>query len=472
MQDSFTARPDDRERRASGSTTRPTSPTRPTSRAIAVLRRRRPTPASTTASPTPGAPFNQLPGAEFPGADAGVCVQELVAPRRAYLRPAAATAATSLKFNYARYVGQLGTGDMSSTYNTGRARRSCGIRGSTSTATSSSRPNEIVLTPAPLSWTGGYNYINPTPDDAPPARSTPNLSADNTDEIIVSFDKQIGNEFAVSASYIWRKYPNFRGNDYDNFDAEQLDGRVSWTPPAATCPAGASCPAVTYYQPTSQLPDQLHLHERQGLLARLPGVRAHGAQAVLERWQMNGSYSYNDAPVHFESPDWLHLVVVDERPDQHRERLNGGQYAPESTSSGLGNVFVNATWIARVSGLYMLPLVGHQPGGLLQHAQRLPVHPLRPDAFNRPFSAGQATVFLDKRGDERLPNFQTMDFRVDKMFTLLQPRRSSSPAWTSSTCSTATPRCRCAAARTRPTPTRSARCWRPRVLRFGVRATW
>ena len=32
-------------------------------------------------------------------------------------------------------------------------------------------------------------------------------------------------------------------------------------------------------------------------------------------------------------------------------------------------------------------------------------------------SAGQATVYLDKRGDERLPNFQTMDFRLDKSFT-------------------------------------------------------
>ena len=33
------------------------------------------------------------------------------------------------------------------------------------------------------------------------------------------------------------------------------------------------------------------------------------------------------------------------------------------------------------------------------------------------FSAGQATIYLDRRGDERLPNFQTVDFRIDKPFT-------------------------------------------------------
>lgn len=35
--------------------------------------------------------------------------------------------------------------------------------------------------------------------------------------------------------------------------------------------------------------------------------------------------------------------------------------------------------------------------------------------FNRPFSTGQATVYLDQRGAERLPTFQTVDFRVDKV---------------------------------------------------------
>jgi hypothetical protein len=36
----------------------------------------------------------------------------------------------------------------------------------------------------------------------------------------------------------------------------------------------------------------------------------------------------------------------------------------------------------------------------------------------RPFSAGTASVYLDTLGDNRLPRFQSVDFRVDRSFTL------------------------------------------------------
>ena len=56
---------------------------------------------------------------------------------------------------------------------------------------------------------------------------------------LFSFDKQLGNEFAVSFSYIWRKYSNFSWSDTLNWDYTNYQ-EVSWTPTASTCPAGAS----------------------------------------------------------------------------------------------------------------------------------------------------------------------------------------------------------------------------------------
>ncbi len=91
---------------------------------------------------------------------------------------------------------------------------------------------------------------------------------------------------------------------------------------------------------------------------------------MSNRWSANVSYSYNDAPVHYDSP-------ASYEDPTNIDKLNGGQFAEESTSSGLGNVFVNAKWIFRMSGLLQHAPVGHQRVGLLQRPQRLPVHPDR-----------------------------------------------------------------------------------------------
>ena len=53
---------------------------------------------------------------------------------------------------------------------------------------------------------------------APPRRpaSIPNVKNDRTREFIVGFDRQVGSQMAVGASYIWRKYDQFLWNDRDN----------------------------------------------------------------------------------------------------------------------------------------------------------------------------------------------------------------------------------------------------------------
>ena len=86
-------------------------------------------------------------------------------------------------------------------------------------------------------------------------------------------------------------------------------------------------------------------------------------------------------------------------------------------SSGLGNVFVNATWIARVSGSWLVPVWKINVAAFFNTRQGYPFVRSVLTA-TRPFSAGTANVYLDKRGDERLPNFQTLDFHADRTVTL------------------------------------------------------
>jgi len=354
-----------------------------------------------------GATFNQLPALPFKGANTGIIFKNW-SPRVGVTYDLVGDGRSVVKFNYAHYVSQLGSnGTLAGVYNTVVSTL---VRYPWVDANNDGfvQANEVVLTAAPLSWTGGYDYNNPTATTTT-GTVDPNLKMETTDELLVSFDKQIGREFAVSASYIWRQYGNFRWDDRLNWTSANYE-KVSFTPAATACPAGARCESVTYYQPTSQIPTGYIRTNQPDYSRGYRGFEITARKRMSHRWSANVSYSYNDAPVNYDS------AAAYEDPT-NIDKFNGGQYAPESVSSGLGNIFVNAKWIFRASGLYTTPLWDINVSAFYNARSGYPFVQtvLTP---TRPFSAGTVNVYLDVLGDNRLPTFQTLDFRVDKAFTL------------------------------------------------------
>ena len=61
--------------------------------------------------------------------------------------------------------------------------------------------------------------------------------------------------FAVGGNYIWRRYATSAtsqaGRPQRRRDGRRATRRSTFTAPARTCPTGATCPTVTYYQPKS-----------------------------------------------------------------------------------------------------------------------------------------------------------------------------------------------------------------------------
>jgi hypothetical protein len=407
----------------------------------------------------PGAAFNQLPALEFPGADADVNFKNW-SPRIGVTYDLLGDGRNVAKFNYSHYVGQIGTGTLSSTYNTVSATLVrypwVDVNGDKFI-----QANEVVLTAVPLSYTSGYDYNNPTATSTR-GKVDPNIKAETTNEILLSFDKQIGNQFAVSASYIWRKYTNFRWSPIDNWSSANYKA-TTYTPPASACPSGARCETITYYERTSQ-PGTAYTYTNQPDYSRgFNGFEVSARKRMANRWTANASYSYNDAPVHYDSP----AAYQD---PTNIDKLNGGQYAPESTSSGLGNVFVNAKWIFRISGLYSLPLWDINVAGFFNARSGYPFTAtiLTP---TRPFSGGTTDVYLDVLGDNRLPNFQSMDFRIDKAFSLygrvrITPSMDVFNLFNGNTSLSIRGRQNASNANT------ISSILAPRVIRFGVRVTW
>jgi hypothetical protein len=408
-----------------------------------------------------GAPFNQLPAISFAGAkalgDKSLAFKNW-SPRLGLTYDLTGDGKNVAKFNYARYVGQLGTGTLSSTYNP---------VGSTLVrypwvdlnGDQFIQANEIVLTATPLAYTSGYDYNNPAKLTTT-GTNDPNLTDDYADEILVGFDRQVGTEIAVGASYIWRKYQNFRWSPTVNWSSANYTP-VTYQPTG--CPAGARCEAVTYYQRTSQPPVGYIYTNQPDYWRGYQGVELTVRKRMSHNWMMNGGFSYNNAPVHYDSP----AAYQD---PTNIDQLNNGQYAPESTSSGLGNVFINAKWIFRLSGAYTLPWYQIGVAAFYNTRQGYPFIAtiLTP---TRPFSGGQADVYLDKLGANRLPNFQTVDFRLDKPFTLFERVKimASMDVFNLFNGNTSL------SIRGRQNASNAnqiSSILAPRVLRFGFRATW
>jgi hypothetical protein len=266
----------------------------------------------------------------------------------------------------------------------------------------------------------------------------------------------------VSAAYIWRAYGDFRWDDRLNWTTANYES-VSFTPAATACPAGARCNTITYYQPTSQIPTGYIRTNRPDFSRGYQGFEVSGRKRMSNRWSMNVSYAYNDAPVHYDS------AAAYEDPT-NIANLNGGQFAEESTSSGLGNVFVNATWIFRLSGVYTTPLWDINVSGFYNTRSGYPfIQQIQTPT--RPFSAGIANVFLDVLGDNRLPNFQTLDFRIDKTFTIYK-RVKIVPAMDIFNLLNGNTSLSIRGTQNASNANTISSILAPRVIRFGFRASW
>ncbi len=210
----------------------------------------------------PANPFfpQLMPAIDFQGADAGVVWNDL-SPRIGATYDLTGNGKTVFSSSYATYYGQMSPGQLSSQL---AATGAVFVRYPW-TDTNGDRfvqPGEVNTSVPFLSKSTAYDPANPTSTTSPTSVD-PNLQNDRTREFIVGFDRQVGAQMAVGASYIWRNYDRFVWNDRDNFTSANYRA-VQFTP---TCTAGARCDAVTYYEPTVQLPSANTYTNSPGSLA-------------------------------------------------------------------------------------------------------------------------------------------------------------------------------------------------------------
>ena len=309
-----------------------------------------------------------------------------------------------------------------------------------------------------LSRSSTFDPENPTNFRSPNALDS-DVQNDRTREFIVGVDHELIPGVGASASYIWRKYDRFSWTDNPGTASSDYT-EVNFTP---TCSVDdARCEPVTYYQPNFVPPTGEIYTNQPDRYRNYNGMELSLDKRYSNRWMANVSFAFNDAKDYWDSADAY------EDPTNIAQS-NGAEYAPETGGSGIDNVFTNAKWLFKASGMYTLPLWNLNLAANTQYRQGYPF-PQAVQSPTRPNQAGRATVLLDPLGDVRLENVLLLDLRLDRSFQVGKLRLIPSiDVFNATNTNVVLARRR---VQTANNANEISGIVAPRVVRFGVRATW
>jgi hypothetical protein len=308
--------------------------------------------------------------------------------------------------------------------------------------------------PAGWSWYGGFD-----PDNPSLAKSTnqydPDYKTPLLDEISLSFEQEIMADFAVRIEGFYKERHRFAW-DKGIFSDGTIETPANWflqgTEPITGAPYyGRNQRPIGSYRTNANNAKEKYMAGEIVLRKRLS-----------HRWMLDGSVTLSS---------WKYYYNGDYNFDlTNHPFYDGGVIAPQSGGSGITNVFVNAPWMAKLTGLYQLPYGINISGAFIARAGYV-VPPFEVAYRTR---VGWSNIYANakgsvgKFGDTRLPNFFELNARIEKMFNITDTMSVtvSADAFNSFNANTTL------SMQARLTSTaygRTLRIINPRVFRFGVR---
>ena len=364
-----------------------------------------------------------MPAINFPGANSGVVWND-VSPRVGLTYDLSGTGKSLVRSSYSMYFGQMAPGQLAGEL-VAISQVSIRYPWVDANADKFVQAAEVDTTVPFLTKSAAFDPANPTSFSSP-GRVDSDIKNDRTREFIVGFQQELMRNLGVEVNYIWRKYDQFTWSDRDNWDANSMQA-FTFTP---TCTGKAICVGpVTYYRPsTVALPSPFLRTNQPDRYRNYNGVELALVKRYSGRWMGNFSVAYNDAKDYWASlqsygaaPLGAGTTTVEGDPT-NIANFHGRQFAPESSGSGIDNVFNNAKWLTKASGSYLLPVLDINVAGNMQFRQGNPF-PIGVNVTNRTVVATNAgggladTVILQEPfGERRLDNIFVADFRVERAF--------------------------------------------------------
>lgn len=360
-----------------------------------------------------------VPGIVFAGYDAPFTWSN-ISPRAGVTYSLDEARKMVARVTYARYAGQLNTGTV-------------GVRNPTSTAGSVTyrwtdlngdhfaQADEVNLGIQVGSPGGGFNPLAPTAVTSA-NELDPNLKAPITQSLVAGVDRELMPNLALQLNYSYTRtsslFGNFSGTitprvgvtlaDYapgSGFTGTLPDGTPysipTFVPNAAKVAAGGSG------FKTTNIPDYYTDYH---------GIEVGFVKRLSNKWMSRMGFSWNNAREHFKSAAGLIDTNGNPTPTLSEPLKDGGQFAPQSGGSGLGNVYINAKWTFNVNGMYEAPL-GIEVSGNVFGRQGYPFPLFRQGSTAALGADSSLSVLVTPKIDYlRYPNLWNTDLRAARTF--------------------------------------------------------
>ena len=354
---------------------------------------------------------NAVPGAEIPFADfhgneGWPFTYKNVQPRVSATYALGEDKSTLLKGSYASYADQLGfiVYQLSGVPITGGVY----YYWTDSNHDRVVQPGEIDLN----SFAGFYN-VDPSVAPNPANQLHSNFKNPTTTEWTAGIDHQFTNDFAVSATYTWRKYRNIQYRVPIGTDATTwaLAGRAVGT--AVDPVTGFTLPFdEPYYGETlpNAPPGDLILN-RPGASQIYNGIEFSAVKRLSHNWMARATFGWQNRRNHITAES----IAID---PNNRWNL-GGQNTPNGIATGASSkdfVQIGADWQFNVTGMYQFPLGINFSANFFGRQGYPNPYYVRTSTFDS--GNYRPRTLIGKIGDIRYENVYQLDLRLEKAFTL------------------------------------------------------
>ncbi|MCC7417296.1 MAG: TonB-dependent receptor [Acidobacteria bacterium] len=308
-----------------------------------------------------------VPGLVFAGYDAPFTWRNW-SPRVGLTYALDAARKTLLRANYSRYAGQLDSG-------------SVGYRNPASSAgVAVYRWSDLdgdhlasageVLTSQFVAVANGFNRNDPTAVTSS-NHIDPNLEAPITQSAVVGIDRELMADLSVQVDYTYTKTTNLIGNNSwavtPRVSCAYVDGAAPCPIPGSSysagptltgaLPDGAPYSVNTFIAPADRVSaggGGFLLSNWGGNSTDYHGVEVSLVKRLSKRWMGRVSFGYNNAREHI-AADGRYDTNGNPTPTLTEPLVDGGQFAPQSTGLGNGNIYVNAKWQFNANAMYQAP---------------------------------------------------------------------------------------------------------------------
>jgi len=219
----------------------------------------------------------------------------------------------------------------------------------------------------------------------------PNISRSYSDEFTAGVQREVGKDFAVGATYYYRKNKNLLGQ------INQAVPASAYTPVSENIPGGGSITVFNLQQP--------FVGQYNRMITNTPefwetynGIEFTARKRLSNNWQMLAGYTYSKAKS-FNVENWI-VGFVDTNDPNNLININDRVQASDTPN------------IVKLGGTYILPYGLQISGNYRYYTGK----PLTRNLVVQDLNQGQVTVPAEPRGTYRYPDVSLLDLRISKVF--------------------------------------------------------